>query len=52
MYHSQSMFLPPLLYATYKGQTNEFGLQSLTLNFYLLALLDKIIYVPIFNEQK
>ena len=42
MYQSSSMFLPPWRHATYKGQTNEYGIQV-----YVYALLHLIKYVPI-----
>ena len=34
-YQSKRIFLPPWRHAKYKGQTNEYGMQSLKLDFYV-----------------
>ena len=44
------MFLTPSQHAKYKGQTNEYGIQSLELDFCVYALLFQIKYVPIFGS--
>ena len=52
MYQSLSMHLPLWRHAKYKGQTNEYGIESLKLDFYVYALLFQMKYVPIFIVQK
>ena len=49
---SRSSFLPPWRHAKYKGQTDEYGTQSLRSDFYVYALLYQIKYIPIFIVQK
>ena len=49
---SQSMFLPPWRHAKYKGQTNEYGIQSLELDFHMYALLFNFDCTKILSLRK